>query len=36
MDSAEDRLITAVLPARNEEGAIEAAVRSLAAQPEIA
>ncbi|HKM90224.1 MAG TPA: glycosyltransferase [Candidatus Acidoferrales bacterium] len=36
MNSAEDQSITAVLPARNEEGAIEAAVRSLAAQPEIA
>lgn len=29
-------IITAVLPARNEEETIEAAVRSLAAQPEIA
>ncbi|HKO05633.1 MAG TPA: glycosyltransferase family 2 protein [Candidatus Acidoferrales bacterium] len=36
MDSAQGQPITAVLPARNEEGVIEAAVRSLAAQPEIA
>ncbi len=36
MNPAESQSITAVLPARNEEGAIQAAVRSLAAQPEIA
>lgn len=30
------QMITAILPARNEEANIEAAVRSLAAQPEIA
>jgi len=35
MNPAESQPITAVLPARNEEGAIEVAVRSLAAQPEI-
>ena len=36
MHPAKGQPVTAVLPARNEEGAIEAAVRSLAAQPEIA
>jgi cellulose synthase/poly-beta-1,6-N-acetylglucosamine synthase-like glycosyltransferase len=34
--AVELRSITAILPARNEEANIEAAVRSLAAQPEIA
>jgi len=36
MSSSTLQTITAVLPARNEEETIEAAVRSLAAQPEIA
>jgi len=36
MHPAESQTITAVLPARNEEHCIEAAVRSLAALPEIA
>jgi glycosyl transferase family 2 len=36
MHLAETQPITVILPARNEEGVIESAVRSLAAQPEIA
>ena len=36
MSGTDRQIITAVLPARNEEEAIEAAVRSLAALPEIA
>lgn len=36
MRPAEAQPITAILPARNEEGVIASAVRSLAAQPEIA
>jgi glycosyltransferase involved in cell wall biosynthesis len=36
MSGTDRQTITAVLPARNEEETVEAAVRSLAAQPEIA